>query len=68
MHTQLKTDLWIYYLAIVLGSTVTASVVCSISLLLLGRTTPDILLALGIVAGAGFIKLLISPLNRRFFE
>jgi hypothetical protein len=68
MNTRTKTDTWITYLMIVLGLTVTASAVGSLTLLLLGRTLPDLLLALGIVAGAGLVNLLISPLNQSWFE
>lgn len=64
MNTHTKTDAWIYYLVIVLGLTVAASVVGSIMLLLLGRSIPNLLLVFGTVAGAGLVKLLISPLNR----
>jgi hypothetical protein len=63
MNIHMKTDTWFRDLAIVLGLTVAASVVGSIILLLLGRTIPDVLLALGTVAGAGLVKILISPLN-----
>ena len=34
MNTQMKTDTWIYYLTIVLGLTVTAGVLGTITLLL----------------------------------
>jgi hypothetical protein len=64
MNTQLKTDRWVYYLVIVLGLTVAASVLSTITLLLLGRSIPEILLALGTVACAGLIRLFISPLNK----
>lgn len=64
MNTQRKTDTWIYYLVLVLGFIAAASVVGSIALLLVGRTVPDILLALGTVSAAGLLKLLISPLYR----
>ena len=67
MNTQMKTNPWIYHLVIVLGLTVAASVVGSIMLLLLGRPIPNLLLVFGTVAGAGLIKLLISPLNRELF-
>ena len=63
MNTQMKTDRWVFSLVIVLGLTLTASVVGTLSLWLLGRSLPDLLLALGTVAGAGLVNLLISPLN-----
>ena len=51
MNTQMKTDTWIYYLTIVLGLTVTAGVLGTITLLLFSQSIPEILLALGMVAG-----------------
>ena len=68
MNTHTKTDTWIYYLSIVLGLTVTASVLGTITLLLFGQSISEILLALGTVAGAGLVNLLISPLNRELFD
>jgi hypothetical protein len=68
MNTQLKTDRWVNYLTIVLGLTVTASALGTITLVLLGRSIPEILLAFGMVACAGLIRLLISPLNQSLFE
>jgi hypothetical protein len=64
MNTCSPTDAWISYLLIVLGSTVSISVVGSVTLLLVGLPIPNLLLALGTVAGAGLVKLWISPLTR----
>lgn len=64
MNTQMKTDRWISSLVIVLGFALSVSVAGTLTLWLLGKSLPDLLLALGTVAAAGWLKLLISPLNR----
>lgn len=68
MKTRIQTDTWIYRTVIVLGSTLAATVAGSFALLLMGQPTSELLIALGSVAGAGLVKLLISPLNRGLFE
>ena len=68
MNTHMQTDVWIYRALIVLGLIVVASVVGTTALLLMGRPTSQLLIALGSVTGAGLVKLLISPLNRGLFE
>jgi hypothetical protein len=68
MNSPMKTDFWIYHLVLVLDFTLTASVVGSIILLILGQPVPGVLLAVGTVAGAGLVKLLISPLNRELMR
>ena len=63
MDTRPQTGAWIDRLRIMLGLAVMASVAGATILILLGKPIPDLLLALGIVAGAGLVNLLISPLN-----
>jgi hypothetical protein len=68
MNTRTQTDLWIYRLVVVLGLTAMLSAAGILTFIMAGWPVPKILLALGLVAGAGLVKLLISPLNRRLFE
>jgi hypothetical protein len=64
MKTQ--KDIWIYRLVvIVLGLTVIASVIGTITLTLTGLSTPELLVALGSAAIGGLAGLLApSPTNR----
>ena len=64
MNTRPQSGAWIDRLRIVLGLAVMASMASATALILLGKPIPDLLLALGTVAGAGLVNLLISPLNR----
>ena len=68
MNTRMQTDAWIYRTIIVLGSIYAVSVVGIITLAIMGQPMPEILIALGLVAGAGLVKLLASPLNRGLFK
>jgi hypothetical protein len=64
MKTRMQTDVWIYRIVIVLGVIAVISIAGEIVLTLMGWPMPEILFALGAVAVAGLIRLLISPLNR----
>jgi hypothetical protein len=64
MTTRTQTDVWIYRIAIVLAVISITSVIGAITLTMVGWPMPDILVALGTVAGAGLARLLVSPLNR----
>jgi len=68
MKTCVQTDYWIHFIFIVLGSILVLSLVGVVFLILIIHIVPEILVALGIVAGAGLAKLFISPLNQRLYE
>jgi len=65
MNTQMKKDVWIYRMVVaVLGLTVVASVMGTITLSIKGLPTPDVLVALGSTAVGGLAGLLApSPVN-----
>ncbi len=65
MHTFSQSDIWIYYIVITLGSVLLISILVIIVLVLAKHFIPEIFLVLGLVAGAGLAKLLISPLYSR---
>jgi len=64
MNSQLKTDIWIYHIELVLGSILVISVIGTITLLIMEHSLSEVLAALGSVSGAGLAKLRISPWNR----
>jgi len=64
MNTRMKTDIWISYLVIVLGLAAVTSTISAIILMMMDQPIPELLIALGSVALAGWARLLISPLNR----
>jgi hypothetical protein len=57
-----------YRAIVVLGSFTVVSVIGMIILTITGQPLPELLISLGIVAGAGLVELLSSPLNRELFE
>jgi len=59
----MNTDIWFYYLAIVLGLITAVSALGILILTLLGQPVSGVLLVLGLVAVAGLVRLLISPLK-----
>lgn len=64
MNTYMQTDAWIYRLAVVLALTLASSFAGILSLTLMQRPVPELLFALGSVAGSGLARLLIpSPLD-----
>ena len=64
MNTRLQTDIWIHRILFVLGIVAIVSAVVSIALTIMGQPVLEIILALGLVAVGGLVRLLISPLNR----
>ena len=62
MNTRIQTNTWIYRTVIVLGSIVLTSAVGSILLTMMAQPLVEIPVALGSVAAAGLLRLLISPL------
>ncbi len=63
MNSHMNTDIWFYYLAIVLGLITAVSALGILILTLLGQPVSGVLLVLGLVAVAGLVRLLISPLK-----
>ena len=59
---------WMYRTLAVLGLVVVASVAGVIILTVVGQPVPDILVALGVVAAGGLIRLSISPLNQQVYQ
>ncbi len=68
MKTRKQTGAWIYYTIIVLGAIFVISITSIFIFVLLLHTISEVLVALGIVAGAGLAKLFISPLTRGLLE
>lgn len=69
MNTCTQTDIWTYRIVVVLGLIVLTNAVGSIVLALMGRSMPELLIALGSVAAGGLGRLLIPlPLNRSLLE
>ena len=64
MKTRNQTDNWIYYTTVVLGFVLVTSIASMIVLMFLKQSMSELFVALGIVAGAGLAKLMISPLYR----
>lgn len=64
IHTQ--PDVWLYRIVVVvLGLTVVVSVTGTIALAMAGKSTPEVIVALGSAAIGGLAGLLTpSPLNR----
>ncbi len=63
VHTQ--PDVWLYRILVVLGLTVVVSVAGTIALAMAGKSTPEVIVALGSAAIGGLAGLLTpSPLNR----
>lgn len=60
----MKTKNWISYSVVVLGVIVAASAIGTLVLTLLNQPMPKAILAIGLVALTGFVRLLISPLNQ----
>lgn len=64
MDNRLQTDIWVHRVVIVLSSIVVVSVIGAIALTITGWFILKILVAFGVVAIAGLVRLLISPLNQ----
>ena len=64
MKLRVLTNTWISRTILVLGITLVISILLIIATLWMGRSMPEFLAALGVIAIAGLVRLLISPLNR----
>jgi hypothetical protein len=64
MNTHMQTGIWIFRTIIVLGTTLTVSIVSLLILAIMEHPLPDLLVALGVVSGACLAKLLISPISQ----
>ena len=63
MNSNMNTDIWIYYLAVVLGFITSVSALGTLILTIMGQPVSELLLVLGLLAVAGLVRLLISPLK-----
>jgi len=63
MNSHMNTDIWIYYLAIVLGLITAVSALGTLILTIMGQPVSEVLIVLGLLAVAGLIRLVISPLK-----
>ena len=64
MKTCTQSSAWINRIVIVFSSIVVGSLVDIITMTMTGRPIPGIIAALGLMALAGLVRLLISPLNQ----
>jgi len=64
MNIHIHMTSWMYRTMIILGFILFTGVISVIILLLTHQSTPELLVTMSYVAGAGLTKLLISPLNR----
>lgn len=66
MNNRIEKDIWLYRMVVtVLALTVVASVVGAIAVALMGKSTPEVIVALVSAAIGGLAGLLASsPLNR----
>lgn len=60
----MKTNNWISYSVAVLGVIVAASAIGTLVLTLMSQPIPKAIMTIGLVALAGLVRLLISPLNQ----
>ena len=68
MNTCIQSSVWINRLVFVFGSIATGSLIDIITMTMMGRSIPDIIAILGLVALAGLARLLVSPLNQGIFR
>lgn len=67
MNTRMQTDICIYRTLPVLGLIAAASAIGMVILTIMVQPMSELLVALGLIAASGLMKLLISPLNRGLF-
>lgn len=63
MNTHIKSNTWISYLVVVLAFIAGASAISIVILERLSQPVSEVIIAFGVVAVAGLVNLLISPLN-----
>lgn len=68
MKMSITTDAWVSHCATVLGLIAAASVISAIILTMMSLPVPGVIIGLGLISAAGLARLLISPLNQRWFE
>jgi xanthine/uracil permease len=68
MKHRIQSDTWIFRTILVLGVLLMMSFIAVITSLVMGQSMPKLLAALGVVAIAGLIQLLISPLNQHLSQ
>ena len=68
MKIRNQTDGWIFYTTFALGSILVLSVAGMAILIFMKHSNSELLVAMGIVAGAGLAKLIISPWYPRLIE
>ena len=68
MNTSIQTDTWISRIVIALVLILVASVAGILILMVMGHPLPELLVALGLVATGGLIRVLVSPLTPKFME
>lgn len=68
MDTRTQTGIWIYWMVIVLGIFMVASLMAIIILQVMGQPLSELLISLGFIATGGLIRVLISPLTPKLME
>jgi len=68
MKDRIQTDVWICNTAIVLGFIMVSSIAGILLQMLMKHTISEVLVIVGMVAGAGLTKLFISPLSVWLYE
>lgn len=68
MNVYKKSSVWIFRTIIVFGSIVAGSLVDIIAMTITGQSIPGIIATLGLVALAGLVRLLVSPLNQELLQ
>jgi len=64
MNTHIHTNNWVHRFAVVLGIFVVGDLVGTIALTIMGGHIHEVAIVFGLVAMAGLVRLLISPLNQ----
>jgi len=68
MNANNQTSGWINRMVIIFGTIAVGSLVAIISMTITGQSIPGIIAALGLVALAGLVRLLVSPLNQELLQ
>ena len=68
MNTLLHTNAWIVRTVMALSLILVLNLVSSLFLTVMGQPLPEILGVFGFIATGGLIRLLISPLNQKYWS
>lgn len=68
MNTRIKADAWMCYSVVILGFIALASAIAAIVLTWMHQPVPGVIILMGFLAAGSLVRLLISPLNQRWFE